>query len=57
MEVHIYSVKARRQAGNMSQIYNDNIKMLTLQSLRYIEDNNETGKPIWKYATGTLRSW
>ena len=26
MEVNIYSVKAKSQAGNMSQIYNDNTK-------------------------------
>ena len=26
MEVDIYSVKAKSQAGNMSQIYNDNKK-------------------------------
>ena len=26
MKVHIYSVKAKSQAGNISQIYNDNTK-------------------------------
>ena len=26
MEVHIYVRKAKSQAGNMSQLYNDNIK-------------------------------
>ena len=26
MEVYIYSVKAKSEAGNMSQIYNDNTK-------------------------------
>ena len=38
MEVHIYSVKAKGQAGNiwvkyMSQIYNDNIKRQQLQDI------------------------
>ena len=27
--------------------------MLTLQSLAYFEGNNQTGGPIWNYATGT----
>ena len=31
--------------------------MLTLQSLTYIEGNNQTSGPIWNYATGTLTSW
>ena len=30
--------------------------MLTIQSLMYIEGNNQTKKPIWNYATGTLTS-
>ena len=33
MEVHIYSVKAKHQAGNMIQIYNDNIKRLKPQDI------------------------
>ena len=28
--------------------------MLTLQALTYISGNNQTGEPIWNYATGTL---
>ena len=31
MEVHIYSVKAKSQAGNVSQSYNDNTKRPNLQ--------------------------
>ena len=31
--------------------------MLTLQALMYIEGNNQTSRPIWKYATGALTSW
>ena len=33
MVVHIYSVKAKSQAGNMSQIYNDNIKKSKTQDI------------------------
>ena len=29
--------------------------MLTLQALAYNEGNNQTGGPIWKYATGTFK--
>ena len=32
-EVHIYSVKAKSQAGNVNQIYNDNIKRPKLQDI------------------------
>ena len=31
--------------------------MLTLQALTYNEGNDETGGPIWNYATGTLTTW
>ena len=31
--------------------------MLTLQSLTYIEGNDQTGEPVWNYATGTQTSW
>ena len=31
--------------------------MLTLQALVYIEGNNQIGRPIWNYTTGTLTSW
>ena len=30
--------------------------MLTLQALAYIEGNDRTGGPIWKYVTETLTS-
>ena len=30
--------------------------MLTLQALTYIEETDQTGGPIWNYATGTLTS-
>ena len=31
--------------------------MLALQALMYIEGNDQTRRPIWNYATGTLASW
>ena len=32
-------------------------KNSALQALTYIEGNDQTGRPIWNYATGTLTSW
>ena len=31
--------------------------MLTLQTLMYIKENNQTDRPIWNHARGTLTSW
>ena len=31
--------------------------MLTLQAVVYIEGKDQTGRPIWNHATGTLTSW
>ena len=33
MEIHMYSVKGKSQAGKMSQTYNDNIKRPKLQDI------------------------
>ena len=31
--------------------------MLTLQAVVYIEGKDQTSRPIWNHATGTLTSW
>ena len=64
MEVHIYSVKAKSQAGNMSQTYNDNTKrpkqkenQLGILGISSREFTHSVGNSAEGLGSGRERCW